>query len=255
MNTINNLAEKIRTFFLSNVGKIMSSVFGISLILTFIIAATQNNSIAISFIKSITSALIVCIIIYALAIILKKSLKDIIPSDIFDKNKDKTDKEEEMYDIIDDDQKDKINSEKNELNNDENNDNVYKSKDNTYEKENDENKSHTDSNNKNDNIDMDIPDSNILDNISDVDKNSKVDYHNTNNDDISSIIFGSNKGQSSSSNSVSSSDSSGGFTMFDDAHPAKSQTSKGITMDDPQMLAKAVRTMRSRDNEKTKDKS
>ncbi|MEI0619770.1 hypothetical protein [Brachyspira pilosicoli] len=219
---MNEFMAKVKKYFSSNFGKLSLVIMGISFVLTFLFSTLLRNRIDVSIIRAFISTVITGIILYTLAIVLKKFLSDVIESSgVFDNNVSNNEAD--------------VNSEAVKENIDDNN---------IIENNNSENPI-TDSfeMNKADNnfTENSMSDNNIMpsiDNIN-IDKNKKVDYHNTG--DIGDII-------SSVTNNSNTEDVS-------DYFPLKKESADAVNLErevkeDPEKVAKAVRTMLAKEEKK-----
>ncbi|WIH81666.1 hypothetical protein [Brachyspira pilosicoli] len=219
---MNEFMAKVKKYFSSNFGKLSLVIMGISFVLTFLFSTLLRNRIDVSIIRAFISTVITGIILYTLAIVLKKFLSDVIESSgVFDNNVSNNEAD--------------VNTEAVKENIDDNN---------IIENNNSENPI-TDSfeMNKADNnfTENSMSDNNIMpsiDNIN-IDKNKKVDYHNTG--DIGDII-------SSVTNNSNTEDVS-------DYFPLKKESADAVSLErevkeDPEKVAKAVRTMLAKEEKK-----
>ncbi|WIH84286.1 hypothetical protein NEI00_03630 [Brachyspira pilosicoli] len=220
---MNEFMAKVKKYFSSNFGKLSLVIMGISFVLTFLFSTLLRNRIDVSIIRAFISTVITGIILYTLAIVLKKFLSDVIESSgVFDNN-------------ISNNEAD-VNTEAVKENIDDNN---------IIENNNNSENPITDSfeMNKADNnfTENSMSDNNIMpsiDNIN-IDKNKKVDYHNTG--DIGDII-------SSVTNNSNTEDVS-------DYFPLKKESADAVSLErevkeDPEKVAKAVRTMLAKEEKK-----
>ena len=224
---MNDLMAKVKKYFSSNFGKLSLIIMGISFILTFLFSTLFRNRIDVSIIRAFISTVITGIILYALAIVLKKFLSDVIESSgVFDNNVSNTSDTSNTSDdeISNNNEAVKENIDDNSINNiiDNNNSPIADSLD----------INNTDNNTSADNI---MP---SIDNIN-VDKNKKVDYHNTG--DIGDII-------SSVTDNSNSEDISDYFPLKKDSADAVSLERE--VKEDPEKVAKAVRTMLAKEEKK-----
>ncbi|WP_157144852.1 hypothetical protein, partial [Brachyspira pilosicoli] len=193
-------------------------------VLTFLFSTLLRNRIDVSIIRAFISTVITGIILYTLAIVLKKFLSDVIESSgVFDNNVSNNEAD--------------VNTEAVKENIDDNN--IIENNNNNSENP------ITDSfeMNKADNnfTENSMSDNNIMpsiDNIN-IDKNKKVDYHNTG--DIGDII-------SSVTNNSNTEDVS-------DYFPLKKESADAVSLErevkeDPEKVAKAVRTMLAKEEKK-----
>ncbi|MBW5397449.1 hypothetical protein [Brachyspira pilosicoli] len=220
---MNEYMAKVKKYFSSNFGKLSLIIMGISFVLTFLFSTLFRNRIDVSIIRAFISTVITGIILYTLAIVLKKFLSDVIESSgVFDNNisnNEVSNNSEAVKENIDDN--------------------------NTIENNNNSETPITDSleMNKMDNniADNNESDNNLMpsiDNIN-IDKNKKVDYHNTG--DIGDII-------SSVTNNSNTEDVS-------DYFPLKKESADAVNLErevkeDPEKVAKAVRTMLAKEEKK-----
>lgn len=220
---MNEFMAKVKKYFSSNFGKLSLVIMGISFVLTFLFSTLLRNRIDVSIIRAFISTVITGIILYTLAIVLKKFLSDVIESSgVFDNNVSNNEAD--------------VNSEAVKENIDDNN---------IIENNNNSENPITDSfeMNKADNnfTENSMSDNNIMpsiDNIN-IDKNKKVDYHNTG--DIGDII-------SSVTNNSNTEDVS-------DYFPLKKESADAVNLErevkeDPEKVAKAVRTMLAKEEKK-----
>ena len=224
---MNDLMAKVKKYFSSNFGKLSLIIMGISFILTFLFSTLFRNRIDVSIMRAFISTVITGIILYALAIVLKKFLSDVIESSgVFDNNVSNTSDTSNTSDdeISNNNETVKENIDDNSINNiiDNNNSPIADSLD----------INNTDNNTSADNI---MP---SIDNIN-VDKNKKVDYHNTG--DIGDII-------SSVTDNSNSEDISDYFPLKKDSADAVSLERE--VKEDPEKVAKAVRTMLAKEEKK-----
>ncbi|AGA66112.1 hypothetical protein BPP43_04120 [Brachyspira pilosicoli P43/6/78] len=220
---MNEFMAKVKKYFSSNFGKLSLVIMGISFVLTFLFSTLLRNRIDVSIIRAFISTVITGIILYTLAIVLKKFLSDVIESSgVFDNNVSNNEAD--------------VNTEAVKENIDDNN---------IIENNNNSENPITDSfeMNKADNnfTENGMSDNNIMpsiDNIN-IDKNKKVDYHNTG--DIGDII-------SSVTNNSNTEDVS-------DYFPLKKESADAVSLErevkeDPEKVAKAVRTMLAKEEKK-----
>ncbi|MEI0610235.1 hypothetical protein [Brachyspira pilosicoli] len=221
---MNEFMAKVKKYFSSNFGKLSLVIMGISFVLTFLFSTLLRNRIDVSIIRAFISTVITGIILYTLAIVLKKFLSDVIESSgVFDNNVSNNEAD--------------VNTEAVKENIDDNN--IIENNNNNSENP------ITDSfeMNKADNnfTENSMSDNNIMpsiDNIN-IDKNKKVDYHNTG--DIGDII-------SSVTNNSNTEDVS-------DYFPLKKESADAVSLErevkeDPEKVAKAVRTMLAKEEKK-----
>ena len=221
---MNEFMAKVKKYFSSNFGKLSLVIMGISFVLTFLFSTLLRNRIDVSIIRAFISTVITGIILYTLAIVLKKFLSDVIESSgVFDNNVSNNEADvnsEAVKESIDDN---------NIIEN--NNNNLENPITDSFEM------------NKADNnfTENSMSDNNIMpsiDNIN-IDKNKKVDYHNTG--DIGDII-------SSVTNNSNTEDVS-------DYFPLKKESADAVSLErevkeDPEKVAKAVRTMLAKEEKK-----
>ena len=227
---MNDFMAKVKNYFSSNFGKLSLIVMGLSFIFTFLFSTLFRNRIDVSIMRAFISTVITGIILYVLAIVLKKFLSDAIESSgVFDSNANSTQAaaNEEIGEI-------KENTNNNIANTPTNNpvENNISDENTTLE---------TSSGNMDTTEDFKIEDNNIvpsIDNIN-VDKNKKVDYHNMGDigDIISSVTDNSNMEEAS------------------DYFPLKKETADAVSLErevreDTEKVAKAVRTMLSKEEKK-----
>ncbi|WP_281816466.1 hypothetical protein [Brachyspira pilosicoli] len=221
---MNEFMAKVKKYFSSNFGKLSLVIMGISFVLTFLFSTLLRNRIDVSIIRAFISTVITGIILYTLAIVLKKFLSDVIESSgVFDNN----------------------------VSNNEADVNSEAVKENIYDNNIIENNNNNSENPITDSFEMNkaennftensMSDNNIMpsiDNIN-IDKNKKVDYHNTG--DIGDII-------SSVTNNSNTEDVS-------DYFPLKKESADAVSLErevkeDPEKVAKAVRTMLAKEDKK-----
>ena len=215
---MNNVVEKVKQHFSSNFGKLGAIIAGLSFIVTLLLSISFKNRIDVSVLKAIISAILTLVILFVLGIILKRYLGDVIDDSTDNSNSDID------YSAIDD------NGSFETYNNDNNNVNTSTPKDDRP---------------------IFTPDLSNIENIGkgapkpvNVDKKNKVDYHSSG-DDIGDIVFGSSNTSSSSSNYTTKS------TMFPDKKIDDNEMIKEA-QEDPEKVAKAVRTMIAKDEEDDK---
>lgn len=221
---MNEFMAKVKKYFSSNFGKLSLVIMGISFVLTFLFSTLLRNRIDVSIIRAFISTVITGIILYTLAIVLKKFLSDVIESSgVFDNNVSNNEAD--------------VNSEAVKENIDDNN--IIENNNNNLENPiTDSFEMNKAENNFTENS---MSDNNIMpsiDNIN-IDKNKKVDYHNTG--DIGDII-------SSVTNNSNTEDVS-------DYFPLKKESADAVSLErevkeDPEKVAKAVRTMLAKEEKK-----
>lgn len=209
---MNNIVEKVKQYFSTNFGKLAGIIIGLSFIITLILSILYKNRVDISIVKAIISAIITSGILFLIGMVLKKYLGDVINESATPSSNSDID-----YSAIDD--------------------NTMAG----YENPNDTILPNDASSNSDINLNTD-PISNTVPNI---DKNQKVDYHNST-DDIGSIVFGS-----SNTNTSPTSYSSSSSSMFPDKKVKDSEIIKEVH-EDPEKVAKAVRTMIAKDEKENK---
>lgn len=218
-----NIVNKLKSYFTSNFGKLAIGVSGLSFIITLMLSVLLKNRIDISVFKALISAIITMIILYALNIFLTKYLGDIIE-----------DSDVEIISNVSDDS----------LNNIPNNSSQEES-DNLQNLNNADNNilAETKSENGIDSIVGDIPNpKETIKNDFTIDKNNKVDYDNLRGD-IGDIILGASSYKSSSDISDSS-DYYGGDKKINE------RVMEREVMEDPEKAASAIRTVIAKDKGK-----
>ena len=210
---MNNIVEKVKQYFSSNFGKLAGLIIGLSFIITLILSVLYKNRIDISLLKGLISAIITAGILFLLGMILKKFLGDVIDESAVSSTSSDID-----YTAIDD--------------------NTMAGYENNNTSSNDEPLTSV---SLDGNVDIN-PSSSAVPNV---DKNQKVDYHNSN-DDIGSIVFGSSNTNNAVQTNYSSSSS-----MFPDKKVKDSEIIKEVH-EDPEKVAKAVRTMIAKDEKENK---
>lgn len=221
-----NIVNKLKSYFSSNFGKLTLFITSVSFLATLILSVILKNRIDISVFKGLISALITMIILYALNIFLTKYLGDIIE-----------DSDVEIISNVSDDS----------LNNIPNNssDSSQEGSDNLQNSNNADNDilPETKSENGIDAIVGDIPNpKETIKNDFNIDKNNKVDYDNLRGD-IGDIILGASSYKSSSDISDSS-DYYGGDKKINE------RVMEREVMEDPEKAASAIRTVIAKDKEK-----
>ena len=215
-----NIVNKLKSYFSSNFGKLTAIISGLSFVITLMLSVAFKNRIDISIFKALISAIITMIILYGLNIFLVKYLGDIIE-----------DSESETISGISD----------NALDNSSNND---------YPQE--EAKEETSLPNPNDILNDTKPDNGIASIVGDIpkptetiksdfniDKNNKVDYDNLRGD-IGDIILGASSYKSSSDISDSS-------EYYGGDKKVNERVMDREVMEDPEKAALAIRTMKAKD--------
>ncbi|MEI0557396.1 hypothetical protein [Brachyspira intermedia] len=211
---MNNILEKVKQYFSSNFGKLDGIISILSFVVTLVMSVLYKNRIDISLLKALLSGIITLAILFLIGLLLKRYLGDIIESS----NNVSTNMDMD-YNSLDD------NSIVNNIT-----DNPINNADNT-------NNSTTDFNP--DSITI-SPDSINLDR-----KPSAKPSPASSGGDIGDIVFG--KSPSSSSTSYSTSSSS----MFPDKKVSDNEMIKEV-QEDPEKVAKAVRTMMAKDEKDDK---
>ena len=201
---MNNILEKVKQYFSSNFGKLDGIISILSFVITLVMSVLYKNRIDISLLKALLSAIITFAILFLIGLVLKRYLGDIIESSNVSTNMDMD------YNSLDD------NSIANNIS-----DNPINNADSVNNSTDDFNP---------DNITI-SPDSINLDR-----KPKSKPSTSSSGDDIGDIVFG--KSPSSSSTSYSTSSSS----MFPDKKVSDNEMIKEV-QEDPEKVAKAVRTM------------
>uniref|UniRef100_UPI003F4BCF24 hypothetical protein n=1 Tax=Brachyspira catarrhinii TaxID=2528966 RepID=UPI003F4BCF24 len=209
---MNNILEKVKQYFSSNFGKLDGIISILSFIVTLVMSVLYKNRIDISLLKALLSGIITLAILFLIGLLLKRYLGDIIESSNVSTNMDMD------YNSLDD----------NSINN--SSDDPINNLDNISNNTDDFNP---------DSITI-SPDSINLDRKT----NSKPSPASSGGD-IGDIVFG--KSPSSSSTSYSSSSSS----MFPDKKVSDNEMIKEV-QEDPEKVAKAVRTMMAKDEKDDK---
>ena len=218
-----NIVNKLKSYFSSNFGKLTAIISGLAFVITLMLSVAFKNRIDISIFKALVSAIITMIILYGLNIFLVKYLGDIIE-----------DSESETISGISD----------NALDNSSNND---------YSQEGA--KEETSLPNPNDILNDTKPDNGIASIVGDIpkpnetikndfniDKNNKVDYDNLRGD-IGDIILGA-------SSYKSSSDISDSNEYYGGDKKVNERVMEREVMEDPEKAALAIRTMTAKDKGK-----
>lgn len=210
---MNNIVEKVKQYFSSNFVKLDGIISILSFIITLVMSVLYKNRIDISLLKALLSGIITFAILFLIGLLLKRYLGDIIESSNVSTNMDMD------YNSLDD------NSIVNNIS-----DNPVVNADNT--------------NNSTDDFNPDSitisPDSINLDR-----KPKSTPNTSSAGGDIGDIVFG--KSPSSSSTSYSTSSSS----MFPDKKVSDNEMIKEV-QEDPEKVAKAVRTMMAKDEKDDK---
>ena len=224
---MDNIVNKIKSYFSSNFGKLTAIISGLTFVITLTLSVLFKNRIDISIFKALISAIITMIILYGLNVFLSKYLGDIIE-----------DSESETASAISDDS----------LNVSSNN----------YSPE--ESKEEISLPNPNDILNDAKPEnsmSSIIDDIPkpkdtvksdfNIDKNNKSSYHNMRGD-IGDIILGSSSYDGSNYSSGIS--DSGAYYGSDAKINEKNIEREG--MEDPEKTASAIRTLLAKDKKEEK---
>ncbi|WP_432631495.1 hypothetical protein [Brachyspira sp.] len=217
-----NIVNKLKSYFSSNFGKLTLFITSVSFLATLFLSVILKNRIDISIFKGLISAVITMIILYALNIFLTKYLGDIIEdSDV-----------EIISNVSDDSLNNSSNSSQEESDNLQNLNNA----DNDILPE-------TKSENGIDAIvgDISSPKETIKNDFN-IDKNNKVDYDNLRGD-IGDIILGASSYKSSSDISDSS-EYYGGDKKINE------RVMEREVMEDPEKAASAIRTVIAKDKGK-----
>ena len=220
---MDNIVNKLKSYFSSNFGKLTAIISGLSFVITLMLSVAFKNRIDISIFKALISAIITMIILYGLNIFLVKYLGDIIE-----------DSESETISGISE----------NALDNSSNND---------YSQEGA--KEETSLPNPNDILNDTNPENGIASIVGDIpkpsetikndfniDKNNKVDYDNLRGD-IGDIILGASSYKSSSDISDSS-------EYYGGDKKVNERVMEREVMEDPEKAALAIRTMTAKDKGK-----
>lgn len=219
MNKFNNILENIKAMILSAYGKLIIVVFIIIAIATFFLATVQNNETVFSFFRSIMSAIISCLVILGTYFLITKIIgKEIIENK--NNNKDSILTETDEFDF----------SDENTLNDNDKTNSTFDKDDESIDK--------FDINNLEIN-DLDNGRTSIMDRLNSVDKNPKVGYPNTNgigSNDSADSVLPDNKIVKAPIDTSLADDS---FIDF----------SATPNTGDTETMAKAVRTMISKDKE------
>ena len=77
---MDNIVNKLKSYFSSNFGKLTLFITSLSFLATLILSVILKNRIDISILKALISSVITILILYGLSIALKKYLADIIES-------------------------------------------------------------------------------------------------------------------------------------------------------------------------------
>ena len=216
MNQFNNILENIKKMMSSIYGKLIIVIFIIIALATFFLARVQNNDTAFSFLRGIMSSIISCLVILGTYFLITK----IVGKEVIESNK-----SNDSSDISETD-------EFNFSNDDNSGDPVSNDNISTTSDQNDE------SMDKFDISALDGDKTSIMDKLNSVDKNPKVSYPNKTDTSNAESTESVSLGIKSSIGKPLSDDS-----FIDFSSPAPKTTG------DTETMAKAVRTMRSKDNE------
>ena len=215
-----NIVNKLKSYFSSNFGKLTAIISGLTFIITLMLSVAFKNRIDISVFKALISAIITMAILYGLNIALIKYLGNIIEnSDV-----------ETVSGIAD-----------NSLGN---NSNAYSAEENSLQTSNDSDiLTKSKSENSSDSILEDIPKpKETIKNDFNIDKNNKANYHSPRGD-IGDIILNTPAYQSSSDISDSS-------VYYDSGRKVNEKIIEKEVMEDPERTASAIRTMIAKDKDK-----
>ena len=220
---MDNIVNKLKSYFSSNFGKLTAIISGLSFVITLMLSVAFRNRIDISIFKALISAIITMIILYGLNIFLVKYLGDIIE-----------DSESETISGISD----------NALDNSSNNDySQEEAKEETSLPNPRDILNDTKSDNGIASIVGDIPKpTETIKNDFNIDKNNKVDYDNLRGD-IGDIILGASSYKSSSDISDSS-------EYYGGDKKVNERVMEREVMEDPEKAALAIRTMTAKDKGK-----
>ena len=218
MNQFNNILENIKKMMSSIYGKLIVVIFIVIALATFFLATVQNNDTAFSFLRGIMSAIISCLVILGTYFLITKIVgKEVIENKRSDDRSMITEADE--FNFSNDEASDDATSIDNT---------------NTTFEQDDE------SMDKFDIDDLDNDKTSIMDKLNSVDKNPKVSYPS-----------GSDSSNIESTESVSLAKKTPIDTaLSDDSFIDFSAAAPSATTGDTETMAKAVRTMRSKDNEK-----
>ena len=209
---MNNIVEKIKQYFSSNFGKLDGIISILSFVVTLILSILYKNRIDISLLKALIAGIITLAILFLIGMLLKRYLGDIIESSNVSTNMDID------YNSIEDNSIDN-NINNNSLNNADNNSSGDFNPDNITISP--------------DSINLDVK--------------PRANTSSGSGDDIGDIVFGKSSPSTSSSTSYSSSSSS----MFPDKKVSDNEMMKEV-QEDPEKVAKAVRTMMAKDEKEDK---
>lgn len=220
---INEFVPKIKKFLQSISGKCLIFIFTIAFLTTLVLSLTQKNHIIYSLLRGILSGVLASFIMYGVYIALSKLLGDPFRQIFLDTKEDAEKSADNINDVFD--------------NNGAQNKNDFSF---SSQNDHDNDKSKAEDPINTTSLGLNVP-LDIDENMEDtVDKNSKVSYHNSN-DDISSIVLGSDNNSKGTNGVKTSSDKE------------SSKNVQAMSLNNPEILAKAVRTMRARDNNKEKE--
>lgn len=216
---MNNIADKIKQAFSTNFGKLAGIISVLSFIITLVLSVLYKNRIDVSLLKAIISGVITIVILFLLGIVLKKYLGESIIEESTESGSNEID-----YNAIYD------------------GGNPDTSLENTDTGENNNNNISPSTEFNPDNIQIsDIPNPIALD------KNVKQNYSSSG-DDIGDIVFGK---PAASSTASSANYSTSASSMFPDKKVNNEEIMKEVH-EDPEKVAKAVRTMIAKDEKEDK---
>lgn len=222
-----NIVNKIKSYFSSNFGKLTAVISGLTFIITLMLSVLFKNRIDISIFKALISAIITMIILYGLNIFLVKYLGDIIE-----------DSESETT----------IPNSEDSLNASSNNYSQEESKEETSLPNPNDILNDTKPENSMASIIDDIPNPNdTVRSDFNIDKNNKSSYHNMRGD-IGDIILGSSSYDGSN---YSSGISDSGAYYNSDAKINEKNIEREV-MEDPEKTASAIRTLLAKDKKEEK---
>lgn len=224
---MDNIVNKLKSYFTSNFGKLALFIASLSFLATLILSVILKNRIDISILKGLISSVITILILYALSIALKKYLADIIESS--------------NIETITDDSLD--NTLGNDLQEDANNlqaSNLHSDEGDILGESKIENSSAPIID------DIPVPKETIKSDFN-IDKNNKVDYHNLRGD-IGDIILGNSSYSGSSDIPVTG-------EYFTSDKKVNERAMEREVMDNPDKAAAAVRTVLAKDKGTDKKES
>lgn len=230
MNNSSELLNKLKEKLLSTNGKIMMLVFGFASSITFFLTISNNNTLSFSFFRALSSGLIACFILYIVYLILSLILgKEMVN---FDNNVNTTSQNNSPY----------IDNLESEIDVDAQN--IYnrmqessKAKENEFD--------YIGKSDISDDIGDLLLDSTKKEDSPSVDINSDLSYHNeSSNEDSKSDDIGSIISNNADSNSKSITDD----FFIDFSAPVDADPITMIAKSDPETAAKAIRTIRSKDD-------